>query len=70
MSTLIIHPKDPSTNFLKPIYAPIQDKTLITGGIDKTELRELIENHDKVIMLGHGFPWGLMLLIKYLNLIY
>lgn len=59
MNTLIIHPKDHSTNFLKPIYAPIQDKTIINGGIHKNKLRELIKNHDRVIMLGHGTPHGL-----------
>ena len=60
MSTLIVHPKDSSTNFLKPIYAPIQDKTIINGGISKSELRKLIKNHDRVIMLGHGTPIGLL----------
>jgi hypothetical protein len=60
MSTLIIHPKDPTTDFLKPIYASIPNKTIITGGIDKNELRELIKNHERVIILGHGSPCGLM----------
>ena len=60
MSTLIIHPKDPSTDFLKPIYAPIQDKTVINGGIGTKELCELIRCHDRVIMLGHGTPIGLL----------
>ena len=60
MSTLIIHPKDPSTNFLKPIYAPIQDKTIINGGVNRSKLRELIKNHDRIIMLGHGSPYGLL----------
>jgi hypothetical protein len=60
MSTLIIHPKDQSTDFLKPIYATIQDKTVITGGVTKYELRELIKVHDRIIMLGHGTPIGLL----------
>ncbi len=60
MSTLIIHPQDSTTNFLKPIYALIQDETVITGGITKSELKKLIENHDRVIMLGHGSPFGLL----------
>jgi hypothetical protein len=60
MSTLIIHPKDQSTDFLKPIYAPIHDKTVITGGVTKYELRKLIKSHDRVIMLGHGTPIGLL----------
>ncbi|MGM0408353.1 MAG: hypothetical protein ACQERU_10225, partial [Bacteroidota bacterium] len=34
MRTLVIHPKDITTEFLKPIYAPITNKTVITGGVD------------------------------------
>jgi hypothetical protein len=60
MSTLIIHPKDKTTDFLKPIYAPIHNKNVITGGINKTKLKKLIEIHDRIIMLGHGTPWGLL----------
>ncbi len=60
MSILIIHPKDQTTEFLKPIYDPIPNKTIITGGVTKTELRKLIETHDRIIMLGHGTPFGLM----------
>jgi hypothetical protein len=59
MSVLIIHPQDSSTDF-KPIYTPISDKTVITGGVSKSDLMKLIENHDRIIMLGHGSPWGLM----------
>lgn len=60
MSTLIIHPKDITTDFLKPIYASIQDKTVVNGVVSKTEIRELIKSHHRVIMLGHGTPDGLM----------
>ncbi|WP_372947811.1 hypothetical protein [Mariniphaga sp.] len=60
MNNLIIHPRDSSTDFLKPIYAPLKNKTVITGGISKTELREVIKEHDRVIMLGHGSPGGLL----------
>ena len=60
MCTLIIHPKDQSTNFLKPIYASISNKTVINGGISKSDLRKLIENHDRVLMLGHGTHMGLL----------
>ena len=60
MSTLIIHPQDPSTNFLKPIYATIQDKTVITGGVTRVELVNLIQSHNRVMMLGHGTPEGLL----------
>jgi hypothetical protein len=60
MRHLIIHPQDESTRFLKIIYSIIQEKTVITGGISKTGLRELIKNHDRVIMLGHGTGYGLL----------
>jgi len=60
MKTLVIHPKDPTTDFLAPIYANLRNKTVIKGGITKSELHGLIEFHDRVIMLGHGAPFGLM----------
>jgi len=59
MKTLIIHPKDSSTSFLDIVYKPIQDKTVITGGISKSKIKELIREHDRVMMMGHGSPGGL-----------
>jgi hypothetical protein len=59
MKTLIIHPKDRSTDFLRPIYSGIPDQTLITGGTTRNELHELIKSHDRIIMMGHGYPGGL-----------
>jgi len=56
---LIIHPEDRSTDFLKPIYQHVENPTLITGGATKNEIRELIESHDQVMMMGHGSPGGL-----------
>ena len=56
---LVIHPDDRSTDFLKPIYAGITNATVVTGGYNKAEVKELIEQHDRVIMLGHGSPLGL-----------
>ena len=60
MRVLIIHPQDPSTNFLKPIYATIHNKTVINGGVTRIELINLIQSHDRVMMLGHGTPEGLL----------
>ena len=60
MKNLIIHPTDPSTEFLSPIYANLNDKTIVTDGISKSELKVLIEIHDRIIMLGHGFNHGLL----------
>ncbi len=59
MKTLIIHPKDRSTSFLDIVYTPIPNKTIITGGVTKKELNKLIESHDRVMMMGHGSPFGL-----------
>lgn len=59
MKTLIIHPTDKTTDFLKPIYKNIPNKTLVTGGNTKDQLKELILKHDRTIMMGHGCPSGL-----------
>ncbi len=60
MKILIIHPDDPTTDFLSQIYAQFVDKTVVKGGITKSELRELIESHDRILLLGHGSPYGLL----------
>ncbi len=59
MKTLVIHPKDPSTDFLKPIYEGLDDLTLVTGGWTQNQIREAIHEHDQVIFMGHGSPSGL-----------
>jgi hypothetical protein len=59
MKTLVIHPQDDSTFFLDIVYRNIEDLTLITGGVSKLELAELIIEHDRVMMMGHGSPGGL-----------
>jgi hypothetical protein len=60
MKTLVIHPQDPTTDFLKPIYQALPDTTVVTGGVFKDEIIDLIMQHDRVIMLGHGTPHGLL----------
>ena len=59
MRTLVIHPHDISTHFLKPIYEDIPNKTVITGGLSIAEVENLIPMYDRIIMLGHGSPNGL-----------
>jgi len=59
MKTLIIHPTDASTDFLRPIYKNVTNSTLITGDITKAELLELAHHHDRIMMMGHGSPQGL-----------
>lgn len=64
---LIIHPKDDSTTFLDRVYEGIPNKTLITGGISKSELMELIKEHDQVMMMGHGSPTGLFAMGQFID---
>lgn len=59
MKTLVIHPKDKSTDFLRPIYADLDDVTLVTGGWSRAQIQEAIQTHDQVMMMGHGSPGGL-----------
>ena len=60
MRTLVIHPKDRSTDFLKPIYESIKgDVHVITSLYYKDTVRALIDQSDRIIMLGHGSPAGL-----------
>lgn len=59
MKTLVIHPKDTSTDFLCDIYS---DKgwDVITSGFSKKLLKQQIKSHDRIIMLGHGTQKGLV----------
>lgn len=59
MKTLVIHPKDRTTDFLKPIYHG-RDWTVITGGCTKEDVAKAIDEHDHIIMMGHGTPQGLL----------
>ncbi len=57
--TLIIHPEDPAT-FISQIYAQLANKTVIESEITKSILLELIESHDRILMLGHSSQYGLL----------
>jgi hypothetical protein len=59
MTNLVIHPADASTDFLKPIYANITDATIMNSGVGKGQVAKAIDEHDRIIMLGHGSPFGL-----------
>lgn len=58
IKTLIIHPSDPTTDFLKIIYE-YKDWTVINDNISNSLLKEQIKNHDRIIMMGHGCELGL-----------
>jgi len=55
---LVIHPADPSTDFLSIIYKDI-NATVIRQPISKSSLKKLMVDADKIIMLGHGTGAGM-----------
>lgn len=59
MKTLVIHPKDITTDFLSDIYKD-KDWTVITTNPSKSFLKKEIKSHDRIIMLGHGTEMGLL----------
>lgn len=63
MKTLIIHPKDSTTDFLSVIYQNFEynlDYTIIRTNISDSTLKSLIRKHDLIVMLGHGTQSGLL----------
>ena len=63
MKTLIIHPFDSSTNFLKEIYNQFindENYTILNHNVSKQLLKKYIKEHDRIIMMGHGTNLGLI----------
>jgi len=58
MKTLVIHPNDPTTDFLKAIYED-KDWKVIDYNPGVRELKDNIKNHERIVMLGHGSKKGL-----------
>ena len=64
MTTAVIHIQDPSTDFLKRIYKQLEGESgnvivnSFGGGIEK--MNNIIKNHHRVFMLGHGYKNGLI----------
>lgn len=59
MKTLVIHPKDSTTDFLSVIYKET-DWTIVSENFSKSKLKKLIRDHDRIIMMGHGTEYGLI----------
>ena len=63
--TLVIHPSDRSTDFLKIIYED-KDYDVLTdfrnciSNNGKSRLINTMKKYDRIIMLGHGTPYGLL----------
>lgn len=60
--TLVIHPTDPSTDFLKPIYSG-KGYDLLTEY--KGDLTPVLAQYKRVIMMGHGWSMGLFSLGRF-----
>jgi len=59
-TNLVIHPDDRTTDFLDPSYADLS-ATVVTNSKEMFNLRENMRQHDRIIMMGHGSPAGLMM---------
>lgn len=58
MKTLLIHPEDETTDFLKDSYKG-KDWEIIDYKISKIKLAKKIRDNDRIIMIGHGDESGL-----------
>ena len=59
METLVIHPKDWTTDFLSAIYSD-KDYTVINEDVSPQYLKAQIEQFERIVMLGHGTDYGLI----------
>jgi hypothetical protein len=60
MKTLVIHPLDETTNMLSLIYKDKNFNVITNPNISSDELKLAIKEHERIIMLGHGLPGGLI----------
>ena len=58
--TLIIHPKDKSTSFLEQIYGNRENVLVVSGNVTKPAILNMVQQYDRIIMMGHGSPDGLL----------
>jgi hypothetical protein len=59
MKTLVIHPNDYSTYFLRAIYNN-KPYSIIQNNVSNARIRREIMLHDRIILLGHGTEQGLI----------
>ena len=59
-TTLVIHPKDASTDFLARIYKDKDWDIIKSWPKDPASLKRLMDCYDRIIMMGHGTPSGLL----------
>ena len=59
-TTLVIHPKDASTDFLARIYKDKDWDIIKSWPKDPASLKRFMDCYDRIIMMGHGTPSGLL----------
>lgn len=59
MKTLVIHLKDKTTKFLSVLYKGKGYK-VITDRLPLSYIMEQVKKHDRIMMMGHGTPRGLI----------
>ncbi|MCK9476783.1 MAG: hypothetical protein M0R46_12730 [Candidatus Muirbacterium halophilum] len=66
MKTLIIHPKDESTDFLSVIYEGMTNSEVLRSNPQCFGIKKDIKKADRIIMLGHGTESGLLGFNRYI----
>ena len=65
MKTIVIHPKDITTNFLSAIYKDQKDWTVVREKRNPFKLKQMVRGYQRIILLGHGSEYGLIGFHKY-----
>jgi hypothetical protein len=61
MKTLVIHPDDRTTDFLKTIYEGKGYTVITDRRLDIKDIIKKIKKHNRIMMMGHGCPYGLLM---------
>jgi hypothetical protein len=59
MDTLVIHPSDRTTHFLSSVYVGLGYTVCTDPEVPDSQLTELIQSHQRIVVLGHGSAQGL-----------
>jgi hypothetical protein len=63
MRVLVIHPYDPSTQFLRVLYEnSLAEYVIMNESNSNSEIRNALNSgeYNRIMMLGHGTEWGLL----------
>lgn len=65
MKTLCVHPDDRSTDFLKRVYKGKDWDVISSWPGDRKTLAKTMRCYDRIVMMGHGTPGGLLNVNKF-----